>query len=402
MAHAPSLLFASISSLPSLLYPSSSEDSSTANIKTRSPKEDYQDLLESPTTNASHWPPICEPVVGIYADVNLREVATRHDLPQLAIDPAILIGDSNFAIKTEQPEVDTLADVLRSTTDCSPALVAPSAVQLGSPDFSKEAIDAIVAVLSRKREEDAAEEPNSIAQMSALSVAQPQSLILTPVVGLPQPMNAPFGEILVVPPPPPLFTAQGFVPTQHDGRVPLGEIFVPQVQATPPQPNAQTVDHGSPVLNAHLGIELDDLRQRADGFRARNPGRDIDKNWLQCFAGRLSSRGELIDDYRCYVNGCSQTNRRRDHILVHVGSHVEYRPFTCSHCGMRFLRKNECKRHESSHGGLKPYHCELCGQGRSFVRQDLLKRHMRVTHGVQSAPADRRKRLKVEEGGYWP
>lgn len=62
---------------------------------------------------------------------------------------------------------------------------------------------------------------------------------------------------------------------------------------------------------------------------------------------------------------------------------------------MRFLRKNECKRHTSSHGGQKPFRCPICApfQDRSFVRQDLLKRHMKVTHGV----LDRRKRAKILE-----
>lgn len=68
--------------------------------------------------------------------------------------------------------------------------------------------------------------------------------------------------------------------------------------------------------------------------------------------------------------------------------------------GMRFLRKNECKRHMSSHVGVKPYTCPICApyQEKSFVRQDLLKRHMKVTHGVlpQLLP-DRRKRARVED-----
>ena len=86
----------------------------------------------------------------------------------------------------------------------------------------------------------------------------------------------------------------------------------------------------SPVLNAHQGIELEDLRRRADDFRRLNPGVELDKTWLQAYAGRLSTRGELMEDYRCYVNGCTQKNKRRDHILVHVGSHVEHRPFHCT------------------------------------------------------------------------
>ncbi len=70
---------------------------------------------------------------------------------------------------------------------------------------------------------------------------------------------------------------------------------------------------------------------------------------------------------------------------------------------MRFLRKNECKRHESSHEGRKPFSCQICApfQDRSFVRQDLLKRHMRVTHGVNDASRASRKR-RDENAENWP
>lgn len=75
--------------------------------------------------------------------------------------------------------------------------------------------------------------------------------------------------------------------------------------------------------------------------------------------------------------------------------------------GMRFLRKNECKRHESSHEGRKPFSCQICApfQDRSFVRQDLLKRHMRVTHGVNDTSRASRKRMdgrNNENVENWP
>ena len=71
--------------------------------------------------------------------------------------------------------------------------------------------------------------------------------------------------------------------------------------------------------------------------------------------------------------------------------------------GMKFLRKNECKRHESSHEGRKPYSCQICApfQERSFVRQDLLKRHMRVSHGVHDTNR-KRTQSKREDIDYWP
>ena len=68
--------------------------------------------------------------------------------------------------------------------------------------------------------------------------------------------------------------------------------------------------------------------------------------------------------------------------------------------GMRFLRKNECKRHMTSHAGFKPYVCMLCAplQEKSFVRQDLLKRHMKVAHGMKPEQwPDRRRKVRNEQ-----
>ena len=91
-------------------------------------------------------------------------------------------------------------------------------------------------------------------------------------------------------------------------------------------------DLGSPVLNAHHGVLLSDLLSKAERYRLRNPGQDtIDKKWLHSFAGKLSPKGELLEDFRCYVIGCFQTNKRRDHILIHIGSHVDQRPFSCEY-----------------------------------------------------------------------
>ena len=88
---------------------------------------------------------------------------------------------------------------------------------------------------------------------------------------------------------------------------------------------------GTPVLDAHRGVELEELKAKAERYRSRNQGRDYDKRWLISFAGKLSVRGELIEEFRCYVTGCGQINKRRDHILIHVGAHLDQRPFKCRH-----------------------------------------------------------------------
>ncbi|KAG6903351.1 hypothetical protein C0995_013104 [Termitomyces sp. Mi166 len=170
-------------------------------------------------------------------------------------------------------------------------------------------------------------------------------------------------------------------------------------------------DLGTPVFDAHRGIDIDELRSKAERYRLRNPGRIYDNNWLASFAGKLSDRGELINDYRCYVAGCTQVNKRRDHILIHIGSHLDQRPYACSYWCVtlasraqlaltktspsRFLRKNECKRHEASHSGVKPFACPICANT-AFVRQDLLKRHTTRAHGIKTA-RKRRADTKKEE-----
>lgn len=260
-------------------------------------------------------------------------------------------------------------------------------------EFPDEAVSAIFQVLaaSIKKEADAPQipaiPPPVIAQSRyetidpsqlqiALPVSTPASSISTaasaPVVpGATSSQDTAFritGSLSQVVPPPGLpsrslgrncpvvvFNGKGEKKKGHhkakDYRVPLADITQQFRNRTTvfhadPQPTSPTLPahthtrlptqtqptvEKSPVLNAHLGIPLEELRRKAHEFRERNPGLDIDKGWLQDFAGRLSERGELLDDYRCYVVGCSQRNKRRDHILVHVGSHVEYRPFECEH-----------------------------------------------------------------------
>lgn len=94
---------------------------------------------------------------------------------------------------------------------------------------------------------------------------------------------------------------------------------------------------GTPVFDAHKGIYLGDLRSKAERYRLRNPGLSYDNRWLVAFAGKLSAQGELVNEFRCYVIGCSQTNKRRDHILIHVGAHLDQRPYECTYWCVSYL-----------------------------------------------------------------
>lgn len=96
------------------------------------------------------------------------------------------------------------------------------------------------------------------------------------------------------------------------------------------------VSPDTPVYNVHEGISEYDLQKRANRYRRRYPGRSLDRHWLLKYAGKLNKDGKAIEDYRCYISGCTQVNKRRDHIIVHICSHANERPFACRHWLLRF------------------------------------------------------------------
>ncbi|KAI0638083.1 hypothetical protein C8Q77DRAFT_1049096 [Trametes polyzona] len=409
--------------------------SDSGSIVETSPKKESDDayLCFSPSPHSmdldSFGP---APLLGIFVDVNLREQAFLDQSPPVCVNPADIMGSSSGEPSPEPPEVLDSHGISPSNSSDALAILPDARVSVEverqlsqTPDFTAdfsddvvmkndfpdEAISAIVSVLSssikKEMQEPTILQPGALPQidpaLDALAVSQPQASICpNNGAGMSHPslVYPPNGSRAPFPGPRMPFAdlqQQQIqqIPVPQFGAYPSFALSSAPTEALVPPPPPM-----SPVLNAHAGIELEELRQRATDFRMRHPGAELDRAFLQCFAGRLTARGELMDEYRCYVVGCGQRNKRRDHILVHVGSHVEHRPWQCRHCGMRFLRKNECKRHETSHEGRKPFSCSLCAphQERNFVRQDLLKRHMRVTHGVHDTSRATAASRKRQEG----
>ncbi|CAI4038764.1 hypothetical protein SMKI_06G1110 [Saccharomyces mikatae IFO 1815] len=57
---------------------------------------------------------------------------------------------------------------------------------------------------------------------------------------------------------------------------------------------------------------------------------------------------------------------------------VGQKKYICSFCLKPFSRSEHKMRHERSHAGVKPFQCQICKH--SFVRRDLLQRHIRTVH----------------------
>ncbi|KAG1753801.1 uncharacterized protein EDB91DRAFT_1215221 [Suillus paluster] len=398
-----SLAMFSDTSLPDLGYSSSSSSASLASTRFASDNEEARAF--SLPYHLADGVLSCSPSnIGLIPDVNMYNLALFTKQPSVGVDPLDTMGRSSASamspylsprnatfccsspLSIQYPVPSTLGAMGESTP-------RPLSQDCPSPGI----IHDIVTILSTS----ATQEPDQPESMTVTYSEQPsfeqcalqKRARASPIMKMD---NLPDGSVLHVfsPKQEGLYVLSSYENLSFSSS---DRVFSPRQIKPDPDHIICNDQYPSPILNAHTGIELTELTFRAQRYRARHSAQQIDRGWLMHFAGKLTDRGELIDEFRCYVVGCGQRNKRRDHIIVHVGAHVDQRPFGCSMCSQRFLRKNECKRHEASHTGVRPYHCEVCGQ--TFVRQDLLKRHSRRSHDVEKgsrSAGSRRKKARTE------
>ena len=254
-----------------------------------------------------------------YPDINMFDLAYMKHSPQASIDPSFIMMPmpSPISSRSEFPTSIGSSDLFGT----SPPHV--------SPILTARIVDDILSILSNNRERDfsASSASRDDTELPALPEFRDYSPNMQGKRECSIDVQKGSGRRTLKHEEP--FEYQVATPTPAAYRSPLVDLRLPSTNQQPMLENIPS-SPDSPILNAHLGVHIDELVQKADRYRMRHSGCEIDKKWLLSYAGKLSERGELLDDYRCYVKGCTQVNRRRDHILVHVGSHVDQRPFACS------------------------------------------------------------------------
>uniref|UniRef100_A0A5S6Q6A8 C2H2-type domain-containing protein n=1 Tax=Trichuris muris TaxID=70415 RepID=A0A5S6Q6A8_TRIMR len=77
---------------------------------------------------------------------------------------------------------------------------------------------------------------------------------------------------------------------------------------------------------------------------------------------------------------CGKRFLKRGHLKCHVRVHTKERPYVCCFCNAAFARSSTLKDHMASHSKKRDFRCNFCSK--TFVHQRSLERHMTVHSDV--------------------
>eukprot|EP00835_Amoeboradix_gromovi_P003673 NODE_252_length_12846_cov_0.309485.p4 type:complete len:227 gc:universal NODE_252_length_12846_cov_0.309485:8919-9599(+) len=147
--------------------------------------------------------------------------------------------------------------------------------------------------------------------------------------------------------------------------------FVPEYPPSPdtpypPSPSNITYMPQSPVVGV-----IPHSPNEASYYQDVNPAKLFED--LSGYVKQIDTDKGLV--YQCTFPECEKTFTRTYSLKAHLRTHSTVRPYKCSVCQRSFLRKHDCLRHIRIHTKERPYQCAC---GKSFARQDALKRHLQM------------------------
>ena len=153
--------------------------------------------------------------------------------------------------------------------------------------------------------------------------------------------------------------------------------FVPEYppspeQAYPPSPSILSYSPHSPLA------PIPQSPVESTYYQDVNPAKLFED--LSNYVKEIDTEKGVI--YQCTYPNCDKTFTRTYSLKAHLRTHSAIRPYKCSVCSRSFLRKHDCLRHIRIHTKERPYNCAC---GKSFARQDALKRHLQMEESCSTA-----------------
>src|ERR1700733_14333709 len=93
---------------------------------------------------------------------------------------------------------------------------------------------------------------------------------------------------------------------------------------------------------------------------------------------------------KCAYPGCSYATKNKGHLVAHIRTHTDEKPFKCTHEGCTFAtaQNSSLKTHLRNHTGQKPFKCTFEGCNYAAKQQGHLQSHMRTHTGEKPYKCD--------------
>ena len=181
---------------------------------------------------------------------------------------------------------------------------------------------------------------------------------------------------------------------QHLPRLKLGPFLkhqyhckgdISQKEVSCPSPGSYTNSHLSPKKQPHSSFskafgQTDNLKSPSLILTAKRPygcswcdKRFMKKNAL------VRHQGSHTDERLFECIYCDKCFRLRGVLKEHVRIHTGEKPYKCSQCDKRFTQHSTLAAHSRTHTGERPYGCSLCNK--RFSGRSSLKNHLRIHTG---------------------
>ena len=102
--------------------------------------------------------------------------------------------------------------------------------------------------------------------------------------------------------------------------------------------------------------------------------------------------------YFCNFWNCKKRFSTQGHLIDHIRSHSDTKPFPCQLCSKAFMRASTLKVHMRDHTGERPFSCQICLK--SFKEARSLRSHSKIHANIVHDKLDKFGKIHQEKKNF--